>query len=103
LFAFLALLGFVAVLVGYTGRAVWRSDPQGERRLLLAGLCSALIVYLVSSAFEWHWYLPASTLFFFILAAVAVKFASREDWGAAEVTTADSGAERLRITVEAEG
>src|ERR687890_297844 len=94
LFAFLALLGFVAVLVGYTGRAVWRSDPQGERRLLLAGLCSALIVYLVSSAFEWHWYLPASTLFFFILAAVAVKFASREDWGAAEAPTADSGAER---------
>jgi hypothetical protein len=102
LFAFLALLGFVAVLVGYTGRAVWRSDPQGERRLLLAGLCSALIVYLVSSAFEWHWYLPASTLFFFILAAVAVKFASREDWGAAEVTTAESEAERLRIPVEAE-
>ena len=94
LFAFLALLGFVAVLVGYTGRAVWRSGPQGERRLLLAGLGSALIVYLVSSAFEWHWYLPASTLFFFILAAVAVKFASREDWGAAEAPTADSRAER---------
>ncbi|HYZ04370.1 MAG TPA: O-antigen ligase family protein [Rubrobacter sp.] len=94
LFAFLALLGFVVVLVGYTGRAAWRSGPQGERRLLLAGLGSALIVYLVSSAFEWHWYLPASTLFFFILAAVAVKFASREDWGAAEAPTADSGAER---------
>jgi len=98
LFAFLALLGYVAVLVGYTGRAVWRSGPQGERRLLLAGLCSALMVYLVSSAFEWHWYLPASTLFFFILAAVAVKFASREDWGAA-----DSGAERPVTPVEAEG
>jgi hypothetical protein len=94
LFAFLALLGFVVVLVGYTGRAAWRSGPQGERRLLLAGLGSALMVYLVSSAFEWHWYLPASTLFFFILAAVAVKFASREDWGAAEAPTADSGAER---------
>ena len=84
LFAFLAFLGFVVVLLGYTGRAVWQSGPQGERRLLLAGLGSALMVYLVSSAFEWHWYLPASTLFFFILAAVAVKFASREDWGAAE-------------------
>jgi hypothetical protein len=94
LFAFLALLGFVVVLVGYTGRAAWRSGPQGERRLLLVGLGSALMVYLVSSAFEWHWYLPASTLFFFILAAVAVKFASREDWGAAEAPTADSGAER---------
>ena len=103
LFAFLALLGFVGVLVGYTGRAVWRSDPQGERRLLLAGLGSALMVYLVSSAFEWHWYLPASTLFFFILAAVAVKFASREDWGAAEAPSAESGAERPRTPVEAEG
>ncbi|HEY6712014.1 MAG TPA: O-antigen ligase family protein [Rubrobacter sp.] len=103
LFAFLALLGFVAVLVSYTGRAAWRSGPQGERRLLLAGLGSALMVYLVSSAFEWHWYLPASTLFFFILAAVAVKFASREDWGAAEAPTADSGAERPRTPVEAEG
>jgi hypothetical protein len=94
LFAFVALLGFVVVLVGYTGRATWRSSPQGERRLLLAGLGSALMVYLVSSAFEWHWYLPASTLFFFILAAVAVKFASREDWGAAEAPTADGGDER---------
>jgi O-Antigen ligase len=103
LFAFLALLGFVAVLLGYTGRAVWRSGSQGERRLLLAGLGSALMVYLVSSAFEWHWYLPASTLFFFILAAVAVKFASREDWGAAEVPSADSVTERPRTPVEAEG
>ena len=84
LFAFLAFLGFVVVLVGYTGRAAWRSGLQGERRLLLAGLGSALVVYLVSSAFEWHWYLPPSTLFFFILAAIAVKFASRDDWGAAE-------------------
>jgi hypothetical protein len=81
-FAFLALVGFVVVLVGYVARAAWHSGPAGERRLLLSGLGSALVVYLVSSAFEWHWYLPASTLFFFILAAIAVKFASREDWGA---------------------
>ncbi len=89
LFAFLALLGFVAILLGYTGRAAWRSGREGERRLLLAGLLSTLVIYLVSSAFEWHWYLPASTLFFFILAAVAVKFASRDDWGAAETAPAD--------------
>jgi len=87
IFAFLALLGFVAVLVDHTGRAALRS--LGERRLLLSGLLSALLVYLVSSAFEWHWYLPASTLFFFVLAAIAVKFASREDWGAAETPPAN--------------
>ena len=95
LFAFLAMLGFTVVLVGYTGRAAWRAGPQGERRLLLAGLLSALVVYLVSSAFEWHWYIPASTLFFFFLAAITVKFASREDWGAAaEAPSAGDGADR---------
>src|SRR5215217_2546193 len=94
LFAFVALLGFGGVLVGYTTRATWRSGPQGERRLLLAGLGSALMVYLVSSAFEWHWYLPASTLFFFVLAAITVKFASRKDWGAAEASATGGGADR---------
>ncbi|HJQ30282.1 MAG TPA: O-antigen ligase family protein, partial [Rubrobacter sp.] len=93
-FAFLALMGFVAVLLGYTGKAVWLTGPGGERRLLLAGLVSAIVVYLASSFFEWHWYLPASTMFFFILAAVAVKFASREDWGVAEAPPANGGAPR---------
>jgi O-antigen ligase len=92
IFAFLALLGFVAVLLGYTARAAWRS--QGKRRLLLSGLVSALAVYLISSGAEWHWYMPASTMFFFILAAIAMKFASREDWGAteADASTANGGA-----------
>ena len=94
-FAFLALVGFVGVLVGFTGRAALRSEPHTERRLLLAGLLSALSIYLVSSAFEWHWYLPASTLFFFILAAIAVKFASKEDRGAE--------ADRPAVTVETGG
>src|SRR5215208_1730599 len=94
LFAFLALLGFVAVLVGYTGRAVRRS--YGERRLLLSGLVCALAVYLISSAAEWHWYIPASTMYFFILAGIAIKFASREDWGAAgaDAPPASSGPPR---------
>jgi hypothetical protein len=92
LFAFLALLGFVVVLLGYTGRAAWRS--RGERRLLLSGLVCALTVYLISSAAEWHWYIPPSTMLFFILAGIAIKFASREDWGAAEAESspADGGA-----------
>ncbi|HSL00643.1 MAG TPA: O-antigen ligase family protein [Rubrobacteraceae bacterium] len=81
LFAFLALAGFVGVLVGYLARSALRSGPHGVRRLLLAGLTSALVIYIVSSVIEWHWYIPAVTIFFFILAAIAVKFASREDWG----------------------
>jgi hypothetical protein len=80
-FALLALLGFVVTLVGYSARATWRSQG-GERRILLAGLVSALVVYLVSSFIEWHWYIPGSTLIFFLLAAITAKFASREDWSA---------------------
>ena len=79
-FAFLALVGFAALLVGYTARATWRSEPLGNRRVLLSGLTAALVVYLFSSALEWHWYIPASTLVFFILAAISVKLAAREDW-----------------------
>lgn len=84
LFAFLALAGFVGVLGVYLARSALRSGPHGVRRPLLAGLTSALVIYLVSSFIEWHWYIPAVTMFFFILAAIAVKFASRDDWGVFE-------------------
>ncbi len=79
-FAFLALTGFAVLLVAYTARATWRSEPLGNRRILLSGLTGALVLYLFSSALEWHWYIPASTLIFFILAAITVKLAAREDW-----------------------
>lgn len=80
-FAFAALLGFAGVITVYTARAALRSRDEageyaGSRRTLLAGLCAAIVVYLSSSALEWHWYIPASTLIFFILAGVAVKYAS---------------------------
>jgi hypothetical protein len=92
-FAFLALVGFAVALVGYCVRTTWRSSQGSERRLLLAGLVSALVVYLVSSFLEWHWYIPGSTLLFFLLAAITVKFASREDWGASETNVHSSGGE----------
>ena len=79
-FAFLALTGFAVLIVAYTARATWRSEPLGNRRILLSGLTGALVLYLFSSGLEWHWYIPASTLLFFILAAIAVKLAGREDW-----------------------
>ena len=74
LFAFLAMVGFSGLLVGYTARQAWRSS--GHRRLLLSGLVAAVVIYLLSSVIEWHWYLPPSTLLFFILSGVTVKMAS---------------------------
>ncbi|MDQ4002791.1 MAG: O-antigen ligase family protein [Actinomycetota bacterium] len=73
-FAFLALAGFALALAVYLLRASIRAD--GQRKLLLSSLAAAAIIYLVSSAFEWHWYIPPSTIFFFALAGVAVRFAS---------------------------
>lgn len=73
-FAFLALSGFAVLLVAYTARGTWRAASR-DQRILLAGLTAALVAYLVSSAFEWHWYIPPSTMLFFILSGVAVKAA----------------------------
>ena len=73
-FAFLALCGFAGLLAIYTVWATWKAS--GKRRILLSGLTAAVIVYLFSSALEWHWYIPPSTLFFFILAGVTVKLAA---------------------------
>lgn len=80
IFAFLAITAFSALLVGYTARATWRSAPLSNRRILLSGLVAAISVYLFSSVLEWHWYITASTLLFFILAGVAVKFSAKPDW-----------------------
>jgi hypothetical protein len=82
LVAFLALIVFTAVLVGYTARAAWNS--RGDRRILLAGLLAASLVYLISSAIEWHWYIPPSTIFFFVIAAITAKLAAMPEWLAPE-------------------
>ena len=72
--AFLALTGFAVILSGYAAWAALRAT--GERKVLLAGLTGAVVVYLVSSALEWHWYIPASTIYFFVMAGVTVRFAA---------------------------
>lgn len=82
IFAFAALAAFAVLLVFHTAASAFRTphSAPGEAgsggRTLLAGLSGAIVLYLASSALEWHWYIPASTLYFFVLAAVAVKYAS---------------------------
>jgi hypothetical protein len=74
-FAFLALVGFALLLMVYLVRGTLLRD-HGQWRILLSGLTAAVIIYLLYSAFEWHWHIPPSTIFFFVLAGVAAKFAS---------------------------
>ena len=75
--AFIALSGFAVILSGYAAWAALRAT--GERKVLLAGLTGAVVVYLTSSALEWHWYILASTIYFFVLAGVTVRLAARTD------------------------
>jgi hypothetical protein len=72
-FAFAAVVGFALLLAGHVVRGAWTAS--GERRVLLSALGAVTITYLFSSVFEWHWYIPASTLFFFILAGAAIVVA----------------------------
>lgn len=98
-FAFLALLGFAGGLFFLLARAAWLSDPdhEGSRRALLAGLAAAVAVYLASAFLEWHWYIPPSTLLFFILAGVGAKLAARTDWDLEEEGTDEArGAQAVR-------
>ncbi len=91
--AFVALVGFAGLLSFYAALGTWRAT--GERRLLLSGLTAAVAVYLVHSALEWHWYIPPSTLFFFALAGVTLKYAEKTGWGESPAKT------RVRRTTEA--
>jgi O-antigen ligase len=90
IFAFLALVGFAALLVGYAAWATWRMQ-DGEQKVLLAGLTGALVVYLVSSALEWHWYIPPSTTYFFILAGVTAKLAAGTEQPSPDMVVYESG------------
>jgi hypothetical protein len=44
-------------------------------------------VYLISSAIEWHWYIPPATIFFFVIAAITAKLAAMPEWLAPEPDT----------------
>jgi hypothetical protein len=50
---------------------------SGRSRALIAGSTAAAMAYLISSSIDWNWYIPASTLPFFALAAVATGMTRR--------------------------
>lgn len=79
IFAFLA---FGAFSVGCLGLALYnafyRKRSRGSRALI-AGSAAAVTAYLVSSSIDWNWYIPASTVPFFALAAVAAGTIRRRE------------------------
>jgi hypothetical protein len=77
IFAFLAFAAFsVGVLLFAFYNAFSRTRSR-RSRALIAGSAAAVTTYLASSTIDWHWYIPASTVPFFALAAVAVGLSRR--------------------------
>jgi len=71
IFSFLAFAAFSVgclCLAFYNALSTTRTTRS---RALLAGSAAAVTAYLASSTIDWNWYIPASTLPFFALAAVA--------------------------------
>jgi O-antigen ligase len=70
-FAFLAFAVFCVGCLALAFYSAFSGTRSRRSRALLAGSAAAFTAYLVSSSIDWHWYIPASTLPFFALAAVA--------------------------------
>ncbi len=76
-FAFLAFAAFsVGVLAVAAYNALYKKRSR-RSQALIAGSAAAASAYLISSSVDWNWYIPASTLPFFALAAVATGMARR--------------------------
>jgi hypothetical protein len=71
----------------FSVKGVWHSpsttlsprDRNCRSRALLADSAAAITAYLASSSVDWNRYIPASTLLFFVLGAVAAGSARRSD------------------------
>jgi hypothetical protein len=67
----LLLTGLAAILVAFAARI------RGPNRALYGGLTAAALAWLVDSAIDWHWEMPATTLWLFALGGMAL--ARRDD------------------------
>jgi hypothetical protein len=71
IFSFLAFAAFSAGCLCLAFYNAFSTTRTTRSRALLAGNAAAITAYLASSTIDWIWYIPASTLPFFALAAVA--------------------------------
>lgn len=70
-FTFLAFVAFSVGLLALAAYNAFSATRSRRSRALIAGSAAAATAYLISSSIDWNWYIPASTLAFFALAAVA--------------------------------
>jgi hypothetical protein len=90
IFSFLAFAAFSVGCLCLAFYNAFSTTRTTRSRALLAGSAAAITVYLASSSIDWIWYIPASTLPFFALAAVAAGTTPRRR------ERNDNGAENAR-------
>jgi hypothetical protein len=71
IFSFVAFAAFSVGCLCLAFYNAFSTTRTTRSRALVAGSAAALTAYLASSTIDWNWYIPASTLPFFALAAVA--------------------------------
>jgi O-antigen ligase len=71
IFSFVAFAAFSVGCLCLAFYNAFSTTRTTRSRALLAGSAAALTAYLASSTIDWNWYISASTLPFFALAAVA--------------------------------
>jgi O-antigen ligase len=78
IFAFLAFAAFsVGVLALAAYNALFKKRSV-RSQAIIAGSAAAVTAYLVSTSIDWNWYIPAATIPFFALAAVAAGMTRRK-------------------------
>lgn len=77
--AFLAFAAFSVGLFVVAAQNALRRGRSRHSRAIIAGAAAAAAAYLISSSIDWNWYIPASTLPFFALAAVAAVMTPRRE------------------------
>ncbi len=78
IFAFLAFAAFSVGSLALAAYNAFGAKRSSRSRALIAGSAAAATAYLISSSVDWNWYIPASTLPFFALAAVAAGMTRRD-------------------------
>jgi O-Antigen ligase len=94
IFSFVAFAAFSVGCLCLAFYNAFSTTRTTRSRALVAGSAAALTAYLASSTIDWNWYIPASTLPFFALAAVAAGTTPRRrerNHNAAENTGRRSG------------
>lgn len=71
IFAFLAFAAFSVGLLALAAYNALYRKRSVRSRAIIAGSAAAATAFLISSSIDWNWYIPAATLPFFALAAVA--------------------------------